>query len=224
MWRSHIFSNGLVQPPSRYTLEVNYSHHVDSKYWSGPPFLDDIETLRKWVEKQTPTSIIKTSKGKNSHHFDWKTWIETNHQLVQDGVEKKPINGRTYQGNWDFLHWLFHPYGWSYGPQPEKSSRFAQLEIPPRCRLCKSLWSCQGSSGETGFWAWKRRGLMWFGRSFSCRVLVLVHGFLVSILLLNTAYFSYNDDSKKPSIFSGFGCAGHINVQIKESRMRSFVV
>lgn len=55
-------------------------------------------------------------------------------------------------------------------------------------------------------------------------VLVLVHGFLVSILLLSTGYFSYSDDSRKLSIVSGFGCAGHINVQIKESRIRSFVV
>ena len=39
----------------------------------------------------------------------------------------------------------------------------------------------------------KRRGLV----GLFMQVLVLVHGFLVSILLLNTGYFSYNDDSQK---------------------------
>jgi len=65
--------------------------------------------------------------------------------------------------------WLFHPYEWSYGPQPEKSSRlpswrfpqgagFANLFDPAKAAQVKPVLGLETSWLDVGFswgcWCW----------------------------------------------------------------------
>lgn len=117
-------------------------------------------------------------------------------------MKKKPINGRTYQGNWDFFTWLFHPYEWSYGPQPENSSRlpswrfpqgagFANLFDPAKAAQVNPVLGFETSWFGWSFHAGVGVGSWLFGINFTTKHCMVI--FQKMMTLKNSALFQGSD-------------------------------